>query len=540
MRKSIWLIVILAGVAAYHNSFHGPFIFDDLISIADNPHIRRLWPIWERLMNAPHPSTVEGRPIVSLTLALNFAAGGRSVWGYHAVNVALHLMCALLLFGIVRRTLDGARLRERYGRQAEWLALAVALIWVVHPLQTESVTYIIQRTELLMGLFLLLTLYCVLRGDGSVRPRAWYAAAVLACALGMGSKEVMAVAPLLVFLYDWIFLSGSFRRAWQQRGSLYMVLAGTWMILVALVAASPRQAAGFRFASLSPLAYLLTEAGVIVHYLRLCFWPDPLVIDYLDWPIVRSLSDAVSSVFLVLALLGGSIWALLRRRPLGFVGGWFFLILAPTSSFLPILGEVAAERRMYMPLAAVVVVSVLAAHWVLTELFSGDRRNDRLRGWIGALLLSGVVFVLGALTVRRNEDYRSELSIWADAAAKRPNNWRAHSNFGKLLVEEGKLDEAIENFRDAARLEPNSAYTHYNLGAAQLKKGEMDEATVSFREAVRLNPSFARAHYTWGLALERQGKLEEASQHYETAVHLDPNLDEARSALDNVRARQGK
>jgi protein O-mannosyl-transferase len=214
MRKSIWLIVILAGVAAYHNSFHGPFIFDDLISIANNPRIRRLWPIWEPLLNVPQPSTVEDRPIVSLTLALNFAVGGLRVWGYHAVNVALHLMCALLLFGIVRRTLHGARLRERYGGQSGWLALAVALTWTVHPLQTESVTYIIQRTELLMGLFLLSTLYCVLRGAGSVRPRAWYAAAVVSCALGMGSKEVMAVSPLLVCLYDWTFLSGSFRRAW--------------------------------------------------------------------------------------------------------------------------------------------------------------------------------------------------------------------------------------------------------------------------------------------------------------------------------------
>jgi protein O-mannosyl-transferase len=277
----------------------------------------------EPLLNAPQPSTVEDRPIVSLTLALNFAVGGLRVWGYHAVNVALHLMCALLLFGIVRRTLDGARLRERYGGQSEWLALAVALIWTVHPLQTESVTYIIQRTELLMGLFLLLTLYCVLRGAGSVRSRAWYAAAVVSCALGMGSKEAMAVSPLLVCLYDWMFLSGSFRRAWQQRGGLYMALAGTWLLLVALVAISPRQAAGFQFASLSPMAYLLTEAGVIVHYLRLCFWPDPLVIDYLDWPIVGSLSDAMSSVFLVLTLLGASNRALLRRRPLGFVGAWF-------------------------------------------------------------------------------------------------------------------------------------------------------------------------------------------------------------------------
>ena len=167
-------------------------------------------------------------------------------WGYHVVNLAIHILGALVLYGVVRRTLLCASLRQRYGDEARWLALAVALIWVVHPLQTESVTYLIQRTESLMGLFFLLTLYCVIRGSTSSGRRGWYAAAVVCCALGMGSKEVMVVAPLTVLLYDRAFLSGSFREALRARAALYAGLFGCWLVLVGLVASTSHSlTAGF-------------------------------------------------------------------------------------------------------------------------------------------------------------------------------------------------------------------------------------------------------------------------------------------------------
>ena len=199
-------VVVAAGLLAYHNSFQGPFIYDDVPSIPGNPHIRHLWPIWQA-MSAPPGSPVAGRPVVCLTLALNYAWGGLNVWGYHAFNLTIHLVSALVLFGILRRTFQGEKLRDRFGAVAVWLAGAIALIWEVHPLQTESVTYIVQRTESLMGLFLLLTLYGVLRSSQSSRPRVWQAAAIVSCALGMGSKEVMVSAPLIVLLYDRVFLA---------------------------------------------------------------------------------------------------------------------------------------------------------------------------------------------------------------------------------------------------------------------------------------------------------------------------------------------
>jgi hypothetical protein len=193
LRRLIPVLLVAAGILAYHNSFHGPFIFDDEPSIPDNPHLYSLWPP-SSVLSAPPYSTVAGRPTVCLTLAVNFALGGLNVWGYHAFNLAIHLACTLVLFGILRRTFAGEKLRDRFGAASVGLAAMIALLWELHPLQTECVDYIVQRTESLMGLLLLLTLYCTLRGSESARPGKWYLAAIASCVLGMGSKEVMVSA----------------------------------------------------------------------------------------------------------------------------------------------------------------------------------------------------------------------------------------------------------------------------------------------------------------------------------------------------------
>src|SRR5439155_11939785 len=162
------LLILTAIVVTYANSFSGPFIFDDLKWITENAHVLQPWPLWDALQ-PPYGIAGTGRPLVCLTLALNYAVSGLEPWSYHAVNLAIHASAALVLFGIVRRTLQGPRLRERFATRASDLAVAIAILWAVHPLQTESVTYVIQRMESLMGLFLLLTLYCVIRGHDSPR-----------------------------------------------------------------------------------------------------------------------------------------------------------------------------------------------------------------------------------------------------------------------------------------------------------------------------------------------------------------------------------
>ncbi|MES1167228.1 MAG: hypothetical protein ABUL68_04430, partial [Pseudomonadota bacterium] len=234
-RRSIFLgggCIVLAAFEAYFNSFSVPFIFDDAASIAQNSTIRHLSQLGNVLSGPPWGAlTVNGRPLLNLTLALNYALGGLAVGGYHGVNLAIHILAGLTLFGIVRRTLQQARLAGRFGEAALPLALCVALIWTLHPLQTEAVTYVVQRAESQMGLLYLLTLYAFIRGAASARPEKWYALSVLCCALGMMAKEVMVSAPLMVLLYDRTFVAGSFGRAWRERWRWYGGLAATWLVL---------------------------------------------------------------------------------------------------------------------------------------------------------------------------------------------------------------------------------------------------------------------------------------------------------------------
>ena len=533
------ILIIVTAVAAYATSFSGTFVFDDTVHIVDSARIRRLWP----------PSVVLGgrRPLVDLSLAVNYAISGLEVWSYHAFNLAVHILAALTLFGLLRRTLGSAEPPGQDGSASAWLAGTVALIWVAHPLQTQSVTYVIQRGESMMGLFYLLTFYCVCRGAESARRRWWwYVLAVGSCAGGMASKAVMVTAPLAVLLYDRIFLAKTAGDILRRRWGLYVGLAATLSILAVCgvvrgvldPSVSPTARVGFGFREISPLDYALTQPGVILHYLRLALWPHPLCFDY-GWPVARKLAAIVVPAAVVLALLA-SVVLLLRRRPrLGFVGVWFFLILAPTSSIIPIR-DLIYEHRMYLSLAAVVVLVVSGAHLILRAIF---RRLSLSQSWCRSVNTGFVVVIvalLGYATAQRNRDYRSPLSIWKDAATKRPDCFRANYNAGVLYGEGPEHDMAARYFSDAVRIRPDHANAHASLGTELDALGKVDQAIRAYRTAIELDPTFSAAHYNLGLALQNRGQLDEAAVSYRKALSLDPSYASARFNLANTLADQGK
>ena len=311
-RRSAWtaaacFALILAGLAAYSDSFHGPFIFDDA-TFLDDPEAKTLWPIW--------PTLAAQRPVVQFTLALCYSVGGPGELSYHIFNVAVHLLAALALFGIVRRTLTLPALKGRFDTKAATaIAFCAALLWLLHPLQTQAVTYIVQRSESLMGLFYLLTLYCFIRSGSSPRQVRWHAAAVACCLLGMASKEVMVSAPLIVLLYDRIFFTGSFAETLRRRWGLYLALAATWLVLgrsVGEAVGAHAVSAGFNLPQATPFEYARSEFGIILHYLRLAFLPTGLCLDY-DWPIANGIWDIVPGAVVVGGLLAATVWALTRR-----------------------------------------------------------------------------------------------------------------------------------------------------------------------------------------------------------------------------------
>ncbi len=536
-RKLIPLLVVAAGLLAYQNSFTGPFIFDDVHWIPENRTIRRLWPIGD-VLSPSSSALINARPAVNFSLAVNYALGGYNVWGYHALNLTIHILAGLTLLGIVRRTLLQPSLRERFGMVANELALAVAVIWTVHPLQTESVTYIIQRAESIMGLFYLLTLYCFIRGATSDRPRPWYSLCVTACALGMASKEVMVSAPLMVMLYDRAFVSGSFREASRRRWPLYLGLSATWILQGFMVVSagtfSNASVAARHAGGVTRWEYLLTEPGVILHYLRLTAWPYPVCFDYYGWPLAGTGLSILLPTLVIAILLGATAWTCKTNSAWGVLGAWFFLILAPSSSIIP-LDSPAYEHRMYLPLAAIVTVVVLVAFVLGKKLLRSQ--SGAVLGWMAC---GFVVVPLAGLTIQRNRDYISDFAIWDDTVAKRPQNPRAHNNLGIALMRSGRLPDAIRHYVQALQIRPDYAEAHNNLGLALQQSGKIQEAIAHYEQALRITPDYAEAHNNLGLALQQSGKIQEAIAHYEQALRIAPDRDGTYYNLGNAFLGEGK
>jgi Tfp pilus assembly protein PilF len=538
------LLIAIAAAVAYANSFQGAFVFDDIPAIMENPTIRSLWPIGPVLSMHHNGSPVDGRPVVNLTLAINYALGGTRIWGYHAVNLAIHILAALTLFGILRRTLRLSGLRERFEGRADLWALAVAMVWMVHPLQTESVTYISQRAESLAGLLSLLTLYCCIRAFEADKALKWKIAAIGACLVGMATKETLVAVPLLVLLYDRTFVSHSFREAVKRRWGLYLSLAATWGLLAVVVihAKSRGGTAGFGH-GISSWDYACTQFGAIVHYLRLSFWPAPLVIDY-GTGLATGPAQIVPFAIAIGLLVILTVVAIRYWPWAGFLGAWFFMILAPSSSVVPVVTQTMAEHRMYLPLAAVTVLAVVPCDWAWRRLTSAEGAGGKPGQWLrwaiplamaGALIAGGIY-----LTAVRNEDYRSELALWTDTVGKVPDNSRAHNNLGFVLSDRGRIDEAITNYRQALKLDPNNAEAHVNLGCDLATQGRLDEAMAHYHQALRLGLNSADVHNNMGNVFCRVGRFSEAIAQYEKALRLRPDYPDAHNNLGIALAAVGR
>jgi len=482
------LLIVLAGIWAYSNSLDGVFVLDDVRAIVLNPTLHS----FSDAFSPPPQSTVSGRPIANLSFAMSrtFGDGPRS---FHVTNIAIHVLAALLVFGVVRRTLSTTSMYSRFGDVAAPLAFAVALIWVVHPLTTSAVTYVVQRVESLMALFYLLTVYAAIRAVTAPSERGhrrlWTALAIVSCALGMATKEVMVTAPAAVALWLWVFESPRFQSVSRSSGgaaagkfALLGGLAAAWVIFGVLVYDEHRSASIAHGGGIV-WRYLLTQAHVIVHYLWLAFVPTKLVFLY-TWPLATSLSDGAAPAALVLVLVVASVAGLARRHPLGFAGAWFFLILAPTSSVIPIVTEVAAEHRMYLPLVPL-IASVVGVSFAVARTLVGESRRT---AWAIVAIAVIVAGTAGVQTRARNRDYASEEALWRDTVTKDPRNQRAHVAYGSVLAAHGRAVDARNTFDVAVALDPSDPVAQGRLGHLYGLAHEDTDAVEHLQRAHDLQP----------------------------------------------------
>ncbi|MFM8335036.1 MAG: hypothetical protein ACKODK_05710 [Opitutaceae bacterium] len=404
VRLPVWLrpaLLAAAVVIAYAPALRAPFVFDDDAAVVRNPTIGD-FRSWEILRPPADGGTTTGRPLVNASFALDHALWGLDPAGFRATNILIHLAATLVLFQLLRAVLRGPVLGLSFKAGADQSAFLAALLWSVHPLQTESVTCIAQRTESLCGLFYLVTLLAFARHAQSdvshdAARRRWAVVAVGACAAGMAVKEVMITAPVVALLLDRTFFAGTFRAAWRDRRGLHLGLAAAWLMLgsLLLLTGGARGAAAGFGRGVSVWHHLLPQCEALALYARLVLWPHPLALDY-GTAVVTSATKVVPEGLLILAALGATGWAMARRPVAGFVGAAFFLLLAPSSSFVPLVAQTIAEHRMYLALAAPLAAIVLLA------LRIGPARN-----WI----LGAAAVALTTTTIARNSTYRDPVAL---------------------------------------------------------------------------------------------------------------------------------
>jgi tetratricopeptide (TPR) repeat protein len=550
--------IAVLGLLSYGNAFHAAFAFDDYTNILKNPLLRDLG---NYLLGPAGYEAKPSRYVAYLTFALNYALGGLDPRGYHALNVAVHLVNAGLVYGLALLTFGTPRLRT--SRLAPWsgaLAFVASALFAAHPLQTEAVTYVVQRvTSLAAMLYLLALVQYVgwrLAAEAGNQGRAGgvlrYALAIATAVAAMRTKEIAFTWPATVFLYELIF----FGRPTARRVAWLVPVAATALVIPltfvrfdtsgagALAAAGKALSAASEATrvqtTLSRWDYLTTQLSVIATYLRLLVLPVGQNLDY-EYPVYHSLLEphVIASLALLGALAGAAL-ALLRARPVdpaarlvAFGILWFFLTISVESSLIPIV-DVIAEHRVYLPSAGLFVAAVTAAALLAT-------RTAAERGMVG-LAAGGlaVALVLGGATFARNRVWADEVSLWSDVVAKSPGKSRPHCNLGGALGKVGRPGEAIAELREAIRLEPGYVEAYNNLGVALAEVGARDEGIATLEEGIRIDPGHADTYYNLGRVYATGGRYGEAVALFEAALRLRPDYAEAYANLGAALNRAGR
>lgn len=579
------LLLVAVGFAVYANSLMGGFFFlDDIESVKNNWDIRQLFPLW-RDPDIAINRAVNSRPMIRLSLAMNYAIHELHFTGYRIINVFIHLLNGLTLFGLLRGVLRSPAISRSVGA-ASVMAFAVALLWLVHPLQSQCVNHVIQRSTSLMAFFYLLTMYCASRGFAE-RKKVWFFGAVSSCALGMATKEAMVTAPLMVLLFERALFAESFVQALRRHWRFYLGLVSTTVVLVLLLRLRPHGNTIIFTVDATAWHYLLNQFSIIAeHYLGKIFWPYPLTNFY--GPIrFLHFAEVWPQAILIFLLLTATVVGFYMRPAYGFWGVWYFLILVPTSTVVPIFWEAMAERRVYLPLVGPLMLLALLVDYLWHSRTASSGISSSWKGYVPlAMLVLVPTLILASITVSRNQIYQDDLKMWgaevavleeemaetphmmpkvllhysevysklaqgyerigdlesATAQYERalevfPGSFRVHFKLGHMYQGIDQADRAIEHFRKAVRLYPDYYQAHDALGVMLCMKGSVDEGISYIRRALEIRPNYIFANHNLGVALGLKGKNAEAIKYLERALHIAPTFEKAQDALADISSR---
>jgi len=554
----------LVGLIAYSNTFGAPFQFDDQPNIVDNPIIKNLG----NFISSSKGYVFNPRRFIGyLSFALNFHFGGLSVTGYHAVNLAIHIVSAILVYFLVAFTLKTPVFQPSNPPTPRYVALFSALFFVAHPIQTEAVTYIVQRLASLAAMFYLLSIVTYIKaritgdrlwvmGDGKgLRrlPITYYLlpiTSLLSAVLAMMTKETAFTLPVIIILYEFVFFKSPLKRK-----LLFIIpMLGTMLIIPISILGTNRPigelisdvSEKFRLQSSLPRwDYLITQIRVITTYIRLLFLPVYQNLDY-NYPVYHSLFQIpvlLSSLFIG-SLIGLGIYLVIRQvkvkveqpqpafRLIGFGIIWFFITLSVESSVVPI-ADVIFEHRLYLPSAGAFIAIATAAFTAA----SGRKEMERTV----AIVLSLIVIALSGATFARNIVWGDRVKLWEDVVRKSPGNLRAHNNLVAELLEKKLYDRAIRESGISLLMSPNNVDGHYNLGVIYQALNKFDAAEEEYITAIKLKPDYVRAHLNLGAVYTQAfNQYDKAEKEFLTAVNLMPDLPEAHFNLGYIYYKKGQ
>lgn len=534
-------ITCCLGAALYSNSLDGGFIFDDRFNIEANPFILKVTELdWRQLYDAATKSP-SPRPVANVSFALNHWFGRLDVTSYHVVNIVIHLLSGILVYFLASLTYHlsfDTRYRDTASvgdRTIGWMALFAACIFVAHPLQTQAVSYIVQRMTSMATMFYLLALLLYIHGrlsHHSGRRWALWAGGLISWLAAMGSKEIAVTLPLLIALYEWYFFQ-DLSRQWLRSSMKYFLAVGVVFVLVMVVflGTSPLEKilSGYERRDFTMGQRVLTQFRVLIHYISLMLLPSPSRLNLLHHiPTSRSLLEPITTLFsmaTVTGLVGAAVYYARRQRLISFCVLWFFLNLAIESSVVGL--EMIYEHRLYLPMFAF----SLAVPYGVYSLRSKQAAAPAL---IAVLVILG----LGTSTYVRNWAWRDAVVFWHDVISKNPQSPRAYNSLGLVLQRRGQITEAIEHYHRALQIDSDYAPAHHNLGRTFLEQGKIAAAAEHSQQAVHLDPNLPEAQMGLGQALESQGNLEEAIEHLRQAVQIRPHYAQAHYNLGNILAGQ--
>lgn len=579
-----WLFLLLLGTAAaYSNTLHSPFVLDDFHSFVNNPELHLQELSWKSLTQLGSTKFGIRRLVPVLTLALDYYFGGGGVVQYHLTNIAIHLICTLLVFLFVRKLLIAGRSqgRQRF-LSVSWFALAAAGLWALNPVQTNAVTYLVQRMTSLAALFYIGALVCYLyaRLASSIRRRnMFFALALVSAFAAFLSKENTFTLPAAILLVEYYFLSPAvFKRITRNMGirqwALVIAAAAVLLLLFFWLAGDflAGVLAGYAKRDFTLAERLLTQLRVVAWYISLLILPLPgrLNLEH-DFPLSVALFAPPTTFFALLLLLGLLLIGIMTRRShplLSFGIIWFFLHLLIESTVVPL--EIIFEHRLYLPSVGFFIAIV----FLLEKAGQAIQESVKKESAQKMIAFATVILLVGsaALTYARNQDWRDPLTIYTDIVRKspgkaRPNNdlgviyaemgnydiaekyYRkalavdpdnadSYNNLGFLYARIGMLDKAIESYRQAILIEPKAAYFN-NLGSAYSRKGMLEKAVESFDKALALNPLDPGFYTNKGEVFEKKGEFEKAILEYRKALQISPDYSEAYNRLGIVHAKKG-